>query len=123
MSGGSSSSRRRFVEYKRAHRERQRLAREARGPGGAAGSGGGGAGGAILSDEEQRSRRKRQRPFWALLAAFWGMLRGYRWRVAASLGTLTIATLLGMLSPASTKVAVDYILMDAPGPEGIPDWL
>lgn len=115
MSGGSPSSKRRFVEYKRAHRERQRLARE--------GHGAAGRIGAILSDEEQRSRRRRQRPFWALLAAFWGMLRGHRWRVAASLATLTVATLLGMLSPASTKVAIDYILMDQPGPEGIPAWL
>ena len=122
MPAGSSSSKRRFIDYKRAHRERQRLAREGKGPG-AAGAGGGGAGGAILSDEEQRSRRKRQRSFWALLRAFWGMMQGYRWRVIASLGTLTVATLLGMLSPASTKVAIDYILMDAPGPEGIPAWL
>jgi len=77
----------------------------------------------MLSEQEQRARRRRQRSFFALFAAFWGMLRGHRLPLAAALGTVTVATLLALISPASTKVVIDYIVTDNPGPSGIPEWL
>ncbi len=123
MGGGQHSSKGRFREYKRAHRERHRLARSGGTPGAPGAGSAASAGGAILSEQEQRSRRRRQRSFFALFAAFWGMLRGHRGRLAAALGTLTVATLLALISPASTKVVIDYIVTDNPGPAGIPEWL
>lgn len=54
---------------------------------------------------------------------FLALLRGHRLVTAASLATLTIATLLGLALPASTKVALDYVLLDTPGPGGIPAWM
>lgn len=43
--------------------------------------------------------------------------------LAASLGTLTVATALGLATPGAIKIAIDYILMDQPGPEGLPGFL
>ncbi|QOI99074.1 MAG: ABC transporter ATP-binding protein [Phycisphaeraceae bacterium] len=65
----------------------------------------------------------RGRSFGALAAAFWGMLRGHRVELAASLGSLTLATLIGLALPASTKIAFDYVILDTPGPAGLPDWV
>ncbi|MCC6285449.1 MAG: ABC transporter ATP-binding protein [Phycisphaerales bacterium] len=67
--------------------------------------------------------RRRSRSFAALFRALWREIGPRRPMLAASLGTLTIATLLGLAMPASTKFALDYILLDAPGPEGLPAWL
>ena len=66
--------------------------------------------------------RSRSRPIRALLAGFWEMLRGKRWMLFGSLLTLTIATLLQLAMPAATKVVIDYILTDHPGPTGLPAW-
>ncbi|MBX3364694.1 MAG: ABC transporter ATP-binding protein [Phycisphaeraceae bacterium] len=66
---------------------------------------------------------KRQRSFFELVGALVGLLRGRRAVLGAALVTLTLSTLLGLAMPASTKVALDYILLDTPGPEGLPAWL
>jgi len=50
------------------------------------------------------------------------MLEGKRGLLAVSLTTLTIATGLQLIMPAATKVVIDYILTDNPGPAGLPDW-
>jgi ATP-binding cassette, subfamily B, bacterial len=71
---------------------------------------------------DRRKGQKRSRSFWMLFAAFWGMLRGKRGRVVAALATLTVSAVLALMLPAGTKVAIDYIITDAPGPAGIPDW-
>jgi ATP-binding cassette subfamily B protein/subfamily B ATP-binding cassette protein MsbA len=57
------------------------------------------------------------------MAGFWRMLRGRRGLLAFGLTTVTISTLLGLVIPASTKVVIDYVLTDNPGPSGIPDWI
>lgn len=72
---------------------------------------------------EEPKRKKRSRSAGALLAGFWKMLRGRRALLAFGLTTVTISTLLGLLIPASTKVVIDYVLTDNPGPTGLPDWL
>ncbi|TVQ32990.1 MAG: ABC transporter ATP-binding protein [Phycisphaeraceae bacterium] len=43
--------------------------------------------------------------------------------MGAALSTLTVATLISLVMPASTKVVIDYILTDNPGPSGIPEWM
>ena len=69
------------------------------------------------------SRRTRQRSFWSLIVAFFGMLKGSGGLLAMALGSLSVATLLGLAAPAATKIAIDYIILDTPGPEGIPESL
>jgi ATP-binding cassette subfamily B protein/subfamily B ATP-binding cassette protein MsbA len=72
--------------------------------------------------EDARNARPRKRSFERLFVAFWALLRGRRLRVVAALGTLTIATLLGLGVPYSSKIAIDYVLTDNPGPAGLPAW-
>ena len=50
------------------------------------------------------------------------MLEGKRLLLAISLTTLTIATGLQLVLPAATKIVIDYILTDNPGPSGLPEW-
>jgi ATP-binding cassette subfamily B protein/subfamily B ATP-binding cassette protein MsbA len=58
--------------------------------------------------------KKRSRPFWTLFREFIGLAWPYRARIGFSLGTVTIATLLGLVSPAATKVVIDNVLGGAP---------
>ncbi len=51
-----------------------------------------------------------------LLKHFLTLLKGHRGRVAAALGTLTIATLLNLAPPAATKIVIDYVLAAKPLP-------
>lgn len=73
--------------------------------------------------DDDRLKAKTKRGFGALFGSFWGLLREHRAMVYASLGTLTAATSIGLVMPASTKFVVDYILTDNPGPSGVPAWL
>ncbi|MEM9064553.1 MAG: ABC transporter ATP-binding protein [Planctomycetota bacterium] len=69
---------------------------------------------------QERQKSKRNRPFSALAVEFWKLLRGHRPILAAALGTLTVSTLFGLALPASSKVVIDFVLTDSPGPSGIP---
>jgi ATP-binding cassette subfamily B protein/subfamily B ATP-binding cassette protein MsbA len=73
--------------------------------------------------ESDEKRRKRSKPFMVLAREFWKLLAGNRHLLYISLFTLTIATVIGLAIPASTKIAIDYILTDEPGPQGIPSWI
>lgn len=70
---------------------------------------------------DKQAKSGEQRTFWQLLRAFWHQLRGHRPEVAFALATLTVSTLLGLVPPAGTKLAIDYVLTDPPKP--LPDWL
>lgn len=83
------------------------------------------------SKREQKS--KRGRGFFELYRRFWaftsghldqqapaGPFTGHRSYVYLALLTLSATTLIGLVIPASTKVAIDYVLTNNPGPEGIP---
>jgi ATP-binding cassette, subfamily B, bacterial len=74
-------------------------------------------------DKNHPSKLKRSRSFAALSREFWHMLRGKRGIVLACVGTVTLSTLVGLLAPASTKIAIDYIITDQPGPTGLPEWV
>jgi ATP-binding cassette subfamily B protein len=74
-------------------------------------------------DETPESAAKKKKPtrsFLDLFRAFWSLLPGHRAALALALTTLTIVTAIGLAVPASSKIAIDYILTDNPGPSGIP---
>jgi ATP-binding cassette, subfamily B, bacterial len=61
------------------------------------------------------------RSFWKLFAAFWGQLKGFRGRILFGLATLTISTILSLIPPLGTKLAIDCALTLPPRP--LPPWL
>ncbi|MEM1184772.1 MAG: ABC transporter ATP-binding protein [Planctomycetota bacterium] len=72
---------------------------------------------------DEALKAKRKRPLSRLIRSFWRMLRGRRGLVAACLGTLTVATLIGLTGPYSIKLVIDHVLSDDPGPGGLPSWV
>lgn len=71
--------------------------------------------------KDKDDAKSSQRSFWQLLRAFWHELRDHRGKVIFALATLTVSTLLGLIPPAGTKFAIDYVLTSPPLPT--PDWL
>lgn len=67
--------------------------------------------------------RKRARNVVEILRAFWGISRGHHGTLIAALATLSVSTVIGMVMPASTKIVMDYIWADTPGPEGLARWV
>ena len=104
------SSRRRYRQYKRdlkAHRTEG-----SRPP-------------AALASPASRENQ-RQRSFFALMGSFLGLLVGHRLTMGLALGTLSVATLLNLALPLSTKLIVDYAIGDKPLPSvlerlGVPE--
>jgi ATP-binding cassette, subfamily B, bacterial len=74
----------------------------------------------VDQSSEQKRAARAKRSFTGLFAAFWSLLTGHRTTVVLALVTLSIAVLLGLLMPLSTKIALDYIITDNPGPTGLP---
>ncbi len=72
---------------------------------------------------EKRHDKGPTRSARALLVEFWRLLKGHQFTVIASLVTLSLSVLFGLAMPMSMKIAIDYIITDAPGPAGIPDFL
>ena len=56
------------------------------------------------------------RSFSMLFREFWKMLRGYRMPIAIGLMILTLTTLLSLLPPLATKLAIDSVLTKPPLP-------
>lgn len=63
----------------------------------------------------------RQRTFWVLITEFWKEMGEHRSKVVVALASLTVSTLLGLIPPAGTKVAIDYVLTTPRLP--MPTWL
>ncbi len=61
------------------------------------------------------------RSFWELFTSFWGLLRGFRGKILFGLGTVTIATVLALIPPLGTKLAIDCALTVPTKP--LPNWL
>lgn len=74
-------------------------------------------------DPNHPSRTRRTRSFRVLFREFWALLAGHRGMIVACIGTVTVSALTALVMPASTKVVLDYILSDHPGPEGLPPWV
>lgn len=66
---------------------------------------------------------KRQRSFGQLFRSFLGELRPFRGAMGIALGTLTIGTILNLVPPAATKVAIDNVFMRQPLPASLARWL
>ncbi len=98
-----TSSRTRYVDYLRSRRNDPTYARRSH-------------------DGKSPNRYARHRTFGVLFRAFWRLLRGHRGMVFAALATLSVVTVTGLAIPASTKIAIDYIITDHPGPTGLPAW-
>lgn len=72
--------------------------------------------------EAKRSKRAK-RSFIGLLREFFGLIIGFRFVVAMSLVTLSVSVLFGLLMPYSSKIAIDYIITDTPGPTELPGFV
>ncbi|TVS07963.1 MAG: ABC transporter ATP-binding protein [Phycisphaerales bacterium] len=73
---------------------------------------------------EPGARPRSHRPAFSLASRFIGLLDPrQRLTMVLALCTLTVSTLLGLAMPYSTKIAIDFILLDTPGPEGLPESL
>ena len=72
---------------------------------------------------QDRRLRARRRGVRGLLGSLWALLAGFRFTIGLALVTLSISVGLGLLMPLSTKVALDYIVTDNPGPTEIPGWV
>jgi ATP-binding cassette subfamily B protein/subfamily B ATP-binding cassette protein MsbA len=70
----------------------------------------------------KRDRNARELGLGALLRELFARTREHRAWLILSLCTLTLTALLGLVLPAATKVAIDYIATDNPGPSGLPLW-
>jgi ATP-binding cassette, subfamily B, bacterial len=97
-----SSSRRRFTEYQAEVAERRKQGQRPT---------------SFHSDRpEEEINTPRHRSFWVLLKRFWQEVGEHRGKVKVALATLTVSTLLGLLPPAGTKLAIDYVLTVPPLP-------
>ena len=77
---------------------------------------------ATMSGKDKDSLVSRShRSFWTLFAAFWGQLRGFRGRILFGLATLTLSTVLSLIPPLGTKIAIDCALTVPVKP--LPDWI
>lgn len=77
----------------------------------------------FAQDHSESGKKRRDRSSWQLVASFFRLLDG-RWpSLAFAMGTLTIATILALIPPASTKIVVENVLGDIPLPESFPAWL
>lgn len=61
------------------------------------------------------------RSFWKLFREFWKLLAGFRGSLYLGLATLTVSTMLSLVPPLGTKLAIDSALTDPPRP--LPEWL
>ena len=66
---------------------------------------------------------KRHRSFSELLSQFFNLLEQHRGKLIAALGTLALATLLGLVPLYAPKIVVDNILDDKPLPGPLAEWL
>lgn len=110
------SSRQRYLEYLEEVKQRRKGHTDSKSTDGespAAGHSG--------SKSQSSKKSALQRTSWQLLAAFWTQLGVHRGKVLFALATLTVSTLLGLLPPAGTKMAIDYVLTEPPQP--MPVWL
>lgn len=95
---GKASSRR-FAAYKIRRRQKSRAGNDE----------------AVTSTES--TKRQRTRSIREVLGAFWKLSRGHHTRLGMALATLSVSTLIGMVLPVSTKLVMDYVWADEPGPE------
>ncbi len=79
----------------------------------------------MSKEEKDKLVSRSHRSFWTLFREFLKLLSGHHNQIAIGLGTLTISTLLSLLPPLGTKLAIDYALTTPPKspPAWAPSWL
>ena len=77
----------------------------------------------VDSTVEAKRAKRAKRSFTGLFGAFLSLLIGFRGTILFAMLTLSISVALGLLMPLSTKIAIDYIITDEPGPTGLPSLL
>lgn len=77
----------------------------------------------IDTANEKKKNKGPKRSAKGLIIAFWRLLAGHRLTIAMSLATLSVSVAFALVMPMTTKVALDYVLTDSPGPSGLPDAL
>lgn len=96
------SSRRRFADYLRKVDQRRREQKGMVPP--------------RFHGNSDKPQKKPHRTIWNLIREFISLLRGQRGAILFSLVTLAIATVLKLIPPAATKLAVDHVLVGKPLP-------
>lgn len=76
-------------------------------------------------DAHESQKKRRSRSFAKLFSEYWNLMQSsrLRFRLGLALATLTCSTTIALTFPWASKIALDYILTDNPGPQGIPDWI
>jgi ATP-binding cassette subfamily B protein/subfamily B ATP-binding cassette protein MsbA len=115
------SSRLRYLRYRQHLKERGR--RKEADAGGSAGHGHGGGSDVGYGPDGHKPRKPRSRPFFKLLAEFWGLLVGHRRTLTFVLIALALSTLLGLAPLYGTKIVFDSVLRDQPLPARLPRWI
>ncbi|MFN0010967.1 MAG: ABC transporter ATP-binding protein [Phycisphaerales bacterium] len=118
MNSSGRSSRAKFDAFRETLRASDQHAAKAKGAEGSVADAP-----ASLGAPRPAGAAKRTRSALTLLRAVVGSLRRHKASAAFALATLTVATLLSLIFPMSTKVVWDYVILDTPGPSGIPAWL
>jgi ATP-binding cassette, subfamily B, bacterial len=95
----TTSSRRRFLEYRQSRRKS---------PG--------------EQPSEDASRPKAARSFSRLFVEFLRLIQGHRGALGLALATLSVATVLRLIPPLATKVVVDHVLVEHPFPAWWTAW-
>ena len=75
------------------------------------------------NEDNPRRRIQEGRGFGRLLIEFWRLLPGHRGAIVAALVGLSVARLLTLTLPASTKFVIDYVLLNHPLPANFPTWI
>lgn len=57
---------------------------------------------------DSRGKRKANRPIRELAREFLSVLRGQRWKVYFAIGTVILATMIGLITPIGAKLTLDY---------------
>jgi ATP-binding cassette subfamily B protein/subfamily B ATP-binding cassette protein MsbA len=77
----------------------------------------------ITGPGSPKKPHRRVRSFTRLLAQFWGLLRGHKPALVASLLALGVSTILGLVPLYGTKIVFDSVLREHPLPVKIPYWI
>ncbi|MFI4871390.1 MAG: ABC transporter ATP-binding protein [Phycisphaerales bacterium JB061] len=75
------------------------------------------------SNPEQSPKRQRTRSIKEVLGAFWKLSKGHHSKLAMALVTLSVSTVIGMVLPVSTKLVMDYVWADEPGPQALAEYI
>lgn len=82
-----------------------------------------GADAAEPASRDEKDGKRRTRSFLTLFGDFWRLARAQHGLIVLALLTGSVYVLLGLAVPALLKLATDYVMLDTPGPAGLPDFV